>query len=141
MSEVSHIPHSERDLSFVEVLLLSLPQVDAPIAHYFGPGIYIREAIMPAGSIAIGHRHKHEHLSLIIKGAVAMTDENGEVMIKRAPMQFLSPPGRKLVRVLEDCVFWNIYATEERDIEKLEDMLFEKSDVWLDHHAQKRIEQ
>jgi hypothetical protein len=141
MSEVSHIPHSERDLSLVEGLLLSLPQVDAPIAHYFGPGIYIREAIMPAGAIAIGHRHKHEHLCVIIKGALSFIDDNGEVVIKRAPMQFVSPPGRKLASVLEDCVFWNIYATEERDIKKLEDMLFEKSDVWLDHHAQKRIEQ
>jgi hypothetical protein len=141
MSEVSHIPHSERDLSFTEGLLLSVPQADAPLAHYFGPGIYIREVILPVGAIVLGHRHKHEHLCVIIKGALTFTNDNGEVVIKRAPMQFVAPPGRKLAHVLEECVFWNIYATEERDLEKLEDMLFEKSDVWLDHHAQKRIEQ
>jgi hypothetical protein len=50
-----------------------------------------------------------------------------------APAVIKSNPGRKLAFILEDTIWQNVYATEERDIEKLEATLLDKSDAWLEH--------
>ena len=33
----------------LEKEMLEMPQADCPVAHHFGPGIYIREVTLPAG--------------------------------------------------------------------------------------------
>jgi hypothetical protein len=40
-------------------------------------------------------------------------------------MTFIGKPGRKVAYILETVVFQNVYATEETDIEKLENMFIE----------------
>jgi len=37
-------------LDQVEAMMLAAPQIDCPITHHFGPGIYMREAFLPAGT-------------------------------------------------------------------------------------------
>ena len=44
----------------LEKKMLSQEQVECPVFHHFGPGVYMREAMFPAGSIGIGHKHKHD---------------------------------------------------------------------------------
>jgi hypothetical protein len=40
-------------------------------------------------------------------------------------MTFVGKPGRKVAYIIETVVFQNIYATDETDIEKLENMFVE----------------
>lgn len=117
----------------VEEALLSTPQVDCPVVHHFGPGIYIREVNLPAGALCVGHAQKHEHMNLMLKGAVAMLTDDGNVSVLRAPLMFVGKPGRKIGLILEDVVWQNIYATEERDVDTLERTLLDKSPAWEDH--------
>tara|TARA_R110000782_G_scaffold263174_1_gene355699 strand:+ start:29 stop:892 length:864 start_codon:yes stop_codon:yes gene_type:complete len=119
----------------VEAGMLNLPQVDCPVAHHFGPGIYIREVTMPAGTFAIGHRHKTKNLNVMLTGKIVMR-KNGEMVTITAPFIFTAEPGRKVAYVLEDTVWQNIYATEETDIEELESMFLDKSETWLDHEKE-----
>lgn len=126
------VPQLEREM-------LEMPQADAPVVHRFGPGIYIREVTLRAGTIAIGHAQRCEHTNLMLAGAVAMLDpDTGAVRVLRAPLFFVGKPGRKIGYVLENTVWQNIYATEERDIGRLEDMLLDKSCAWAGHDAQAR---
>ena len=46
------------------------------------------------------------------------------------PYIFNSEPGRKFAYVMEDCVFQNLHATEETDLEKIEEIFIDKSDAW-----------
>lgn len=117
----------------VESHLLDLPQVECPVVHHFGPGIYIREVTLPAGTLAIGHAQRFEHLNIMLIGAVAMVGDDGQTKVLRAPMIFVGKPGRKLGYVLETCIWQNVYATEERDIDKLESMFLDKSATWQAH--------
>lgn len=117
----------------IEAKLLKLPQVDCPVLHHFGPGVYIREVRMPAGSLILGHRHKNAHTNILVSGRLKFLNEGGEVIELAAPAVITSNPGRKLAYILEDTVWQNVYATEERDVEKLEEMLLDKSDAWLEH--------
>jgi len=125
----------------VESHLLDLPQVECPVVHHFGPGIYIREVTLPAGTLAIGHAQRFDHLNIMLTGAVAMIGDDGQTKVLRAPMIFVGKPGRKLGYVLETCIWQNVYSTEERDIDKLESMFLDKSSTWQAHaQAAKQLE-
>jgi hypothetical protein len=114
-----------RAVEKLEGAMLALPQADCPVAHIFGPGVYIRQVSMKAGTFAIGHRQKHEHLNVILSGAVAVVTDEG-VREMRAPLVYVGKPGRKVGYVLEDCVWLNVYATNETDVETLERTFIEK---------------
>lgn len=129
--EVSHCEAIER----LEGAMLQLPQAECPVVHHFGPGIYIREVTMPADIFAIGHEQRFEHLNIMLKGAVAVVTDTGELKVLRAPLIYVGQPGRKVGFVLEEVVWQNVYATEERDIEKLEAMFLRKSETF-EVHAQ-----
>lgn len=122
-------------LDSIEAAMLSAPQVECPVQHHFGPGIYIREAFLPAGTYVMGHAHKTEHMNVMLKGKMAVI-VNGEAKVIEGPYIFTGQPGRKFAYIIEDTIFQNIYATEETDIEKIEDMFVDKSDAWRDAQAE-----
>jgi hypothetical protein len=120
------------DVEAVEAFMLSLPaeaKQDIPVSHHFGPGVYIREITIPAGTMALGHEQRFDHLNILLTGAVAMYEEAG-VKVLRAPMIFVGKPGRKLGMVIEQCTWLNVFATDETDVSKLEQMIAEKSDTF-----------
>lgn len=116
-----------------EKLLLQHEQAACPVVHHFGPGIYIRELFIPAGTYAIGHRQKHEHVNVMLKGRVIMVNDDGSTQELTAPLMFIGKPGRKVGYVVEDMVWQNIYATNERDITKLEAFFLDKSPAFEEH--------
>tara|TARA_R110000823_G_scaffold109864_2_gene229572 strand:+ start:71 stop:916 length:846 start_codon:yes stop_codon:yes gene_type:complete len=120
----------------IEAELLNMPQVDPGIIHRFGPGIYIREMSVPAGTMFIGHSHKYPHTNILLAGTVVV-QVNGEMQTIIAPSIFVAAPGRKLAYVIDDCVWQNIYATEETDIEKLENMLVDKSETFTEYNGER----
>jgi hypothetical protein len=118
------------NLEEIESRMLTLPQANCPVFHYFAPGLYVRELHMQAGTLAIGHKQKFPHLNILIKGKILMLESGGVQKEYAAPMTFMGMPGRKVGYVLEDIIWQNIYPTDETDIEKLEDFYVEKSDTW-----------
>jgi len=119
-------------LPAVEAKMLKMEQAECPVFHRFGPGIYIRELHMRAGTFAIGHYQRERHVNIMLAGRVMMLNEDGKAVEHRAPLFYVGEPGRKVGYVLEDMVWQNVYATEETDIEKLEERFLEKSDVFLE---------
>jgi hypothetical protein len=123
MNKLLHTPHKR-----IEALMPQLraaPQVDCIEKHHFGPGIYVKEVTMPAGSVIVGKPHKVEHLCIMLQGRMKLVKEDGEVIEVSAPATFVGKPGRKIAYIIETVVFQNIYATDETDVEKLELMFIE----------------
>lgn len=118
--------------------MLELDQVELPVIHRFSPGLYIREVAMPAGTFAIGHRQKTDHLNVLLKGRVRVVNDSGQIDELVAPMFFVGKPGQKVGYIVEDMVWQNIYATTETDIETLEAMFIEKDEVWHQDVASRR---
>ena len=114
----------------LEVELLKYEQEGCPVYHHFSPGLYIREVKLPAGTVALGHRQKTEHLNIFLEGRITIVSEDGSVSEIKAPMLFTGKPGRKCGYVHEDVVWLNIYPTNETDIEILEATYLDKSDSW-----------
>ena len=127
--QVNHDIAVATSLDHIEAMMLAAPQIDCPVSHHFGHGIYMREAFLPAGTYIMGHAHKHEHMNIMLKGKMAVI-VNGEAKVIEGPYIFTGQAGRKFAYIIEDTVFVNAYATEETDVDKLEEMFVDKSDAW-----------
>lgn len=124
------VPRPRRTVEDLERVMLGMEQAECPVIHHFGPGVYVREVRMKAGTFAIGHHQNFEHLNVFIAGKVLMYLEDGSTRILQAPMTFVGKPGRKVGLILEDVIWQNVYSTDERDVEKLEARLITKSATW-----------
>lgn len=132
MGEIQRLDEIEQ----MEAEMLQMPQAECPVVHHFGPGIYMREVTLKAGTLAIGHAQKLEHLNIVLTGSVAIIDGH-QVKTIKAPLIYVGKPGRKVGYVLEDTVWLNVYSTNETDIEKLEEMFLDKSETFQLHQQAK----
>jgi hypothetical protein len=85
---------------------------------------------MPKDTLVVGHCHKLAHLNVFLSGSLALLDDAGGFKVLHAPFLFVSPPGRKMAWTITDCVWQNVVATEETDIDALELLMFDKSAVF-----------
>ena len=131
MNDLSNLPN-------LEAAMLAEPQVDCPVTHHFGPNLYIREIFIPADTFALGRVHKAETMNILLKGKMAVFAD-GEVKLIEGPVTFVTGAGSKLALIIEDCTFQNIFATNETDIEKLEDMFVDKSQQWIEQSEMNRL--
>jgi hypothetical protein len=129
------------DVERLESHMLQLPQAECPVVHHFGPGVYIREVTLPAGTFAVGHEQRHEHLNIMLTGKVAIISDDGSTKILQAPMIFVGKPGRKVGLILETCIWQNVYPNtdEERDVDALEARWLDKSGTWQAYQAAEQL--
>ncbi len=103
--------------------LAKQPQVDLPLLHDFSKGVYLRQILMPKGSLVIGKTHKTEHLNIIMSGSASVLID-GEVKFIKAPYVFNSGKGiKKILYIHEEMVWATVHVTEEKDMNKLEKLL------------------
>lgn len=96
--------------------------------HHFAHGLYAREVTLPAGSTAVGHRHKQEHICVISKGRALVVTEEGATEIS-APCTMIVPAGRKnCVHAIEETIWTTIHAAESKDVAELERQLIEREE-------------
>jgi quercetin dioxygenase-like cupin family protein len=125
----------------IEARLLALPQVEVPVTNLFAAGLYWREITLDAGTFAIGHKHKQEHINVILTGRLRVLAD-GKVTEIVAPAVFKSGPGiRKVAYAVETTRWANVLAnpTEESDVDKLEILFVEKSPAWLACAAEMKL--
>jgi hypothetical protein len=123
-------------LERLEAAIGAMPQLDIPVRHFFGPGVYAREVTIPAGTACTGKIHKYAHLNIISKGDISVLTEQGVRRI-RAPFTMLSPAGTKRAGFAhEETVWTTIHPTDETDLEKIEAHFIAKDrDEFLAHVA------
>ena len=128
----------EGNTEAIAAVCLRLPQVECPVTNIFAAGIYWREMAIPAGTFAMGHKHKTEHVNVMLTGRVRVLAD-GKVKELTAPQVFVSPAGtKKMVLALEDTRWANIHANPDdlQDMDLLEERFIEKSAAWLDYQAE-----
>lgn len=120
------------DIDVLEERCLIQDQAGCPVQHHFGPGIYMREAFLPAGALVIGHSHREASMNIMLQGKLVLLMD-GVPSVVAAPFMATSQPGRKVAYVLEDTVWCNVFATDETDIERLEARYVDKSPAFRAH--------
>lgn len=124
-----------KGVEHAESTMLQYEQAECSVTHYFGPGVYIRELRMKAGTFAIGHRQKHQHMNVLLQGRAWMLQNDGSVKEVKAPATFVGEPGRKMGYIVEDIVWQNVYATDLRDIDEIEKQFLDKTMAWEEADA------
>jgi len=130
--------HGEK-LDQLEAEMHRLPQQTCSVRHIFAPGMYIREVSIPGGTYVVTHKHREPHLNVFVQGSGTMIMCDGRHQPMKAPMTFVSQPGRKVGYVETDLVWLNVWATNETDIEKLEAMFFDKTEKFAEAQQQNRL--
>ncbi|HLH92068.1 MAG TPA: hypothetical protein VKX28_26850 [Xanthobacteraceae bacterium] len=111
-----------------EAQLRGYPQLTLTVRHWFAPGIYARELMIPAGTLLTGKIHKAAHLCIMSAGDMEVLTEGGIVRVK-APFTLVSPPGTKRIALAHaDTVWTTIHPSTETDLDKLEAELIAESE-------------
>lgn len=115
------VEHEKIDITEIESRMLMEKQVEIPVDHIFMGGVYIRQITLPAGTLAVGKRHRKETCNMILKGKVIVYMTDGSEQIVESPHVFVSEPYiKKMCYALEDTVFVNIHPTDKTDLEEIE---------------------
>lgn len=115
----------------LESALQSLPDelhvdCDALLTHFFAPGVYVRQMLIPKGVVVTGKIHKTQHVSIISRGRVSVATERG-LEILEGPYTFINEPGdKRAVYAHEDTIWTTIHPTDETDLAKIEDEVIAK---------------
>ena len=78
----------------LEANLAQLPGVALPLVHTFTPGLYVRQIIIPAGTLLTSMEHKTEHPFIIVSGEIDVIS-NFETIKYVAPYMGITKPGTK----------------------------------------------
>lgn len=137
MKEVStQSPVPREKIMDLEQAMRELPgQIDPDdiTYHHFAYGIYLRELFMPAGSLVVGKIHRTNHLTIVARGTVKITTDDG-VQEVTGPWVFASKAGaKKAILAITDATLMNPHPTNETDLEKIEEEFIAPSFDELDH--------
>ena len=98
-------------------------QCDLGTVHHFSDGLYAKEMHIPAGFAAGTHAHSYSHLSMLAKGRVKVTtDEYNREYTAPACIE-IKAGIHHMIEALEDAVWFCIHATDEKDPEKVDEVL------------------
>lgn len=129
-------------LAYLTVKFLNLPQQETPVEHVFKDGHYYRTMTIPAGALFIGRPHRVGHQVDLLEGRVFLISP-GRRQLRTAPDSMRTISGYQTVfQALTDVVGRTVHPdTGERDIDKLEDEIFEslESIKTLGHEVMKRL--
>ena len=124
---------AQSELEAVVRKIADFEQIELPLTHHFSPGIYMREIFMPKGAFVIGHKHKTQHLNVVLSGS-ARVMVDGQIYDIQAPYIMESGPGVRKVLFIEEDMRWatvHVNSDEERNVAKLEERLIDVSEEFL----------
>lgn len=110
-------------------LIKNSDQTDTLTKHHFSDDIYAKEMTLPAGHVALSHKHKYSHLSCLAKGkCYVMTD--GEHKEYTAPAMIEIKAGvEHQIEAVEDVVWFCIHATKETDPNQIDKVVIQDASV------------
>jgi hypothetical protein len=98
-----------------------------PLTHSFADGMYVREIFIPKGMLLVGKIHKKSNPVFVMSGDISIFSEEGTKRFK-APCYLISQPGAKRVGYAhEDTVWVEVLATNETDLDKIEEEVIASS--------------
>ena len=120
--DLSTIANRDAAIVRLQSTLADMHNLDPTPDHFFAAGMYGRKLALPAGSVVVGKRHRHEHLLACLRGRAMIADGRGLTEVTAGHVS-VSPAGAKrAVHALEDTVFLTIHLnpTDTQDVAEIE---------------------
>jgi quercetin dioxygenase-like cupin family protein len=93
------------------------------VAHFFSDGLYAKMLLLEKGHEAVTHSHAYSHLSILAKGRVIVIVEDTETEYTAPTCIEIKAGTHHGIIALEDSTFFCIHATDETDIEHIDEVL------------------
>lgn len=117
---MSQVIKNIANIASVISIVQQLPQVKCKVNHHFSGGVYVREMLIPKGTIAIGKIHKTDHLNIVTMGEMLLCTALRKLHIT-APYTFETKAGeQKIACALQDTVIVNTIRTDSLNPEEIE---------------------
>lgn len=106
----------------LEAALAPLEQVEVPVEHYFSPGQYTRKCTIPAGTVAVGKMHRHQHPTFLLSGTVRINTDRGMEEITGPHIWISQVDAKRALYAVTDCVFATVHLNpnDTQDLEAIE---------------------
>jgi quercetin dioxygenase-like cupin family protein len=101
-------------------------QIDQNTIHHFSSGVYAKQMLLPKGAIALTHKHKYDHLSILAQGRVVLETPEGRQMYCAPAAVTIRAGVSHGIMALEDSVWFCIHATDETDPAKVDEVVIQK---------------
>ena len=110
-----------------------MAESDLVTRHFFAPRLYARSLFRRAGSFIVGHKHRTEHMNILLHGRLRVFMDGEVTELVGPSLPFVSKAGvRKATYALEDSTLITFHPTNETDLDKLEEELIEKSALFTE---------
>ena len=121
-----HTPEEIHDLIMAaETIMRQRPQVVIEPTHVFAQGLYSRSILIPKGVRLTGKVHKQDDLQIMVYGDISVLTEDGFKRLTGHHV-FRSRAGVKQIGVAHEDTLWvTVHATDETDLDRLDEVLFE----------------
>lgn len=119
------------------VMLDNYSQIECPVNHSFGKGVYVREIFMPKGSKVTSKIHKERHPYFIMKGVVKVWIHGVGWELISAPYFGWTEPGtRRVIDVVENTNWITVHSNPDdgEDLEVIEQRIIESHSNHLLRH-------
>ena len=103
------------------------PQTDLNIQHHFSDSVYAKRMKLPAGHVAVSHKHSYSHLSILGAGKCIVTTANDDgeeqaTEYKAGDCIEIKEGVEHQVEAIEDVIWFCIHATLETDPKKIDEV-------------------
>ena len=126
LPRVEHLPGTpvptRKQIVKLQEAMLPIQSKQPEPAHFFAPGMYLRELTIPAGMLMVGKIHKHAHFLMVLKGRAEVISEFGRMVVEAGHIS-VSPPGvKRIVLALEEVQFVTVHVnpTDTEDLTVIE---------------------
>lgn len=119
------------DIQRLQEATAQLQQQELQVEHTFLPGQYLRKLVMPAGTLVVGKRHRHQH-ALIVTGHVTVRTEHGMVELEGTHVIDSQPGMKRAIFAHQDSVLITSHLTEETDLDRIEAYVIMPDDAVLE---------
>ena len=102
--------------------------MEIEVNHHFSDGLYAKETFIPYDTFLMQHKHSYSHMSILAKGRVLVKVDD-EIKEYKAPACInVEANKHHSVKALEDCVWYCVHATDEKNIDKIDKVLITKGE-------------
>jgi len=99
---------------------------DPMVEHHFSDGVYAKQMFIPKGYVAATHKHNFSHLSILAQGQVVVSTNAGSHFYLAPACIEIKAEEHHTIEALQDCVWYCVHATDEKDESKVDAVLISK---------------
>lgn len=109
-----------KEMDAIDNAVMAMPQVEMPLKHIFTPGLYTRQILIRANTLATTRIHLTEHPFIISLGRASVwSHETGWIQVQAPHLGITKPGTRRAIFAHEDTIWTTFHVTDKTDPDEI----------------------